>query len=92
MNIEILDLIDDPQWYCYRHLELIPKAAPKPSRYRNPLTSGLNTLWSSLLSILMEELVEEQRIEYLDRCWALDEFGEGERPSSSLRRFWTLIE
>lgn len=80
------------QWRSYQQLELIPEMISNPVDRANPFTSALNKLWRPLLNLLMDELVEEQRVEYLDRCWALDEFDEADPLSSkSLQRFWTLI-
>ncbi len=83
---------DDAQWDMYKQMELIPGSVPNPASHRNPLTSGLNILWRSLLALLVDELVEEQRVEYLERCWSLNEFGEGEQSSNSLKRLWVLME
>lgn len=80
------------QWRTYQQLELIPGTIANPAHQTNPLTSTLNLLWRPLLGLLMDELVEEQQVEYLDRCWSLNKFGEQEQSvSNSLQRFWTLI-
>jgi hypothetical protein len=80
------------QWDVYKQLELIPESVSQPVERPNHFVSGLNSLWRPLLGVLIDELVEEQRVEYLDRCWSLNEFGKGEKsPSNSLQRFWVLI-
>lgn len=85
-------LTSNSQWRTYQQLELIPESIANPAHQANPITSKLNLLWRPLLHVLMDELVEEQRVEYLDRCWALNEFGESEQlASNSLQRFWALI-
>lgn len=69
-------------WFLYRKLELLPAAEthsePAP-------TFGLNRLWNGLLGLLTEELVEEQRVEYLERCLKKSR-------SSGIRQFFKLIE
>jgi hypothetical protein len=93
MNFAAHNPVNNTQWNRYRQLELLPNTVPNPASYRNPLTFGLNVVWRSLLALLIDELVEEQRVEYLERCWSLNEFGEGDQSSSnSLQRFWVLIE
>lgn len=83
--------LNDSQWNVYRQLELIPESIPNPADHPR-FISAINLLWRPLLALLVDELVEEQRVEYLDRCWLLDEFGEREpSPSSSLQRLWTLM-
>lgn len=80
------------RWDVYRQMELIPESVPQAVERPNGLVSGLNLLWRPLLGLLIDELVEEQRVEYLDRCWSLNEFGKGEKsPSHPLQRFWILI-
>lgn len=92
MNFATYPLIDDNQWTQYKQLELISNAMPNPAGRRNPLKSSLNVVWRSLLGLLIDELVEEQRVEYLDRCWEMNEFGEGKQASSSLKRLWVLMD
>jgi len=83
----------DAKWRTYKHLELIPESVSNPSHPPHPLVSGLNVFWRPLLALLIEELVAEQRIEYLSRCWLLDEFNQpGPSLPNSLRRLWVLME
>lgn len=85
-------LKNSSQWNVYKRLELIPESVSQPADRPSHFISGLNLLWRPLLGLLIEELVEEQRVEYLDRCWSLNEFGKGEKsPTNSLQRFWVLI-
>lgn len=80
------------QWAVYQQLEQIPETVDNPADGANPVISGLNLLWRPFLALLIDELIEEQRVEYLDRCWSLNEFGQGERSSSSsLQRLWVLM-
>lgn len=81
------------QWKVYQQLELIPETIPDPARQSNPLVSGLNSfLWRPLLALLMEELILEQQMEYLERCWFLNQLDEQQQPlAHSLQRFWSLI-
>ncbi|MCA1995528.1 hypothetical protein [Leptodesmis sichuanensis] len=85
-------LTSNSQWRTYQELELIPETVANPASQAKPLVSTLNLLWRALLDLLLDELVEEQRVEYLDRCWALNEFGERTQSlSNSLQRFWVLM-
>lgn len=80
-------------WDVYRQLELIPESVSRTVERPNHLVSGLNFCWKVLLALLIDELVEEQRVEYLDRCWSLNEFGKGELSApNSLQRLWVLME
>ena len=81
------------QWHLYQQLELVPASVSNPADQSSPLTSGLNLLWRPLLNLLVAELVAEKReVEYLDRCWSLNEPGKQKQSfSNSLQRFWTLI-
>lgn len=84
--------INHSQWDVYRQLELISTSIPNPADQSSRLTSGLNLLWRPLLDLLMAELVAEQQVEYLDRCWSLNELDEGDQsPANSLQRLWTLM-
>lgn len=91
MNFLDQSLSSSAQWRTYQQLELIPETIPNPAEQANPLASTLNLLWRPLLGLLIDELIEEQRVEYLDRCWALNQFDEEQSVSNSLQRFWTLI-
>ncbi len=84
--------LTEEQRKAYKQLELIPEAVCMRSNV--PLWGfGLVPAWKKLLSLLLDELVAEQRVEYLERCFALDEFGHGKQsPDSSLQRFLVLIE
>ncbi|WP_143467486.1 hypothetical protein [Leptolyngbya ohadii] len=84
--------VDESRWHLYKQLELLPASVPNPANKDNPFAIGLNALWRPLLGLLMDELVEEQQVEYLDRCWALNEWGEDQNSASSLRRLWVLME
>jgi hypothetical protein len=78
------------QWQLYQQMESIPESVNDPASQANPLASALNVFWRPLLGLLIDELVEEQRVEYLERCWTLSEFNEA-APTDSLQRFWVLI-
>lgn len=78
------------QWQSYKQLELLSDWTPAPAPPKIGL--GMPFLWRSLLSLLIDELVSEQRVEYLERCWAVDQAC----PASLIRHPWqqflTLIE
>lgn len=75
----------DSKWQAYQRLEMLP---PQVTRSAPTFTFGLGYLWRALLQLLVAELVEEQRVDYLERC--LDE--DKRRSSSALQRFLTLIK
>ena len=86
-----LNPTNNKQWQTYKQLELISDSVPNPDVRASTFTSGLNFAWRSLLSLLMDELVDEQQVEYIERCWALNEFGQKAKPSSPLQRLWVLM-
>lgn len=86
------NLTNDSQWQNYKQLELIPNSAKNPYNTSPSFLFGFAIAWRKLISLLMDELVEEQKIEYLERCWFLEQFAEQkESPSKSLQRFLTLL-
>ncbi|NJN58791.1 MAG: hypothetical protein HC879_15475 [Leptolyngbyaceae cyanobacterium SL_5_9] len=78
------------QWQSYRQLELLSDLTPAPVSSR--ISLGISFLWRSLLSILVDELVEEQRVEYLERCWRADQTHSGNPVRHPWQQFLTLIE
>lgn len=53
---------------------------------------GANSAWSLLISLLIDELVDEQRIEHLERCWMLEQPSkESKLRSSNLKQLWALM-
>ncbi|BAU11281.1 hypothetical protein LEP3755_17740 [Leptolyngbya sp. NIES-3755] len=71
-------------WSLYQTLELLPKTAPRPEVIP---TFGLNRLWNGLVGLLSDELVEEQRSDFLERC-----LQKTPSESSNVREFLKLIE
>ena len=60
------------QWQQYKELELVPDTISAPKRrYFNlfPLAAA----WRSLVNALVWEHFYEQRTDYLERCWELNE-------------------
>lgn len=88
---------NDCQWALYKQLELIPPRTAHPYDRTPPFSAILNLAWRPLLTALLDELVAEQRVEYLDRCWALDtweldEFSQSNHRSiNSLQRLWVIM-
>jgi hypothetical protein len=79
--------IDRDRWEVYKHLELVPDEIDRPNR--GGFKFGIARVWRTLIGLLMDELVTEQQIDYLDRCWGVDE--KDRSPSKTLQRFLTLI-
>ena len=81
--------IDRDRWEAYKQLELVPDPIDNPDRHRGGFKFGIDLVWRTLLGLLVDELVTEQQIDYLDRCW---EAHEGDRSAAkTLKRFLTLI-
>ncbi|MBD2313658.1 hypothetical protein H6G20_18480 [Desertifilum sp. FACHB-1129] len=80
-------------WQLYKRLELISSRVPDPRRSRLQLKWGVDLAWRSLLNLLVDELIEEQQVEYLERCWALDESKETQASlTQAVKRLWRLME
>jgi hypothetical protein len=85
--------VHDSQWQAYKRLESIPEFVPDPRIPEVRSVLGLGWLWRGLLHLLVDELVAEQQVEYLERCWELDVSGQSEKsPSNSLHRLWVLMD
>jgi hypothetical protein len=53
---------------------------------------GVDSAWSLLTSLLVDELVDEQRIEYLERCWAQDNPSRDSKSrSNQFKQLWSLM-
>lgn len=77
-------------WYLYKSLELLPSSE---TRFTPVPTFGLDRLWHGLLGLLADELIEEQRVEYLERCLQHNIAEPEAKPRSSVwRQFLKLIE
>lgn len=80
-------------WSLYQELELLPDTAHSPEVIP---TFGLNRLWNGLLGLLTEELVDEQRSQFLERCLQKSPEARCLRLtlacSSGVRQFLKLIE
>lgn len=80
------------QWEFYKKLELLADSTPDPVQTNFKMTLGLSFLWRSLLSVLVDELVDEQRVDYLERCWAAQDASERTPTRRPWQQFLTLIE
>ncbi len=79
------------QWQRYKELELIPDIISAPKR-RFELFP-LATAWRSLVNALMWEHFYEQRTDYLERCWQLNEREiENSEVSLTLHKLWMLMD
>lgn len=76
-------------WQIYKTLELIPDVVENPQANRLKFAFGLGQAWRLLLVALTQELVyNDQQIEYLERCWAVNEL---EASANTLQKLWTLM-
>lgn len=90
--MQFLSPTNNSHWQTYKQLELIPDSIPNPYARVSTFKFGLNHAWRSLLSLLVDELVTEQQVEYIERCWALNEFGQRDKSASNpLQRLWVLM-
>lgn len=93
MNFPSHCLETNVRWQLYKRLELIPDSTPNPKISPTALTTGVGWLWRSLISLLIAELVAEEREdEYLERCWALNLASDRNRFYHSLRQLLILMD
>lgn len=77
-------------WYLYKNLELLPPSQTPPASIP---TFGVDRLWRGLLGLLADELIEEQRVEYLERCLQHDIAEPQAKAQTSIwKQFLKLIE
>jgi hypothetical protein len=81
--------IDRDRWEAYKQLELVTDEIENPDRHRGGFKFGIDRVWRTLIALLVDELVTEQQVDYLDRCWDAD--AKDRSPSKTLQRFLTLI-
>lgn len=80
---------ESPYWHTYKALELISDAVEDPQANCLKFSFGLKQIWRLLLVALTQELVyDDQRIEYLERCWAVNEL---EAYANTLQKLWALM-
>lgn len=78
----------DSSWESYKRLEGLPADLPQPSS--SLLTWGSQHLWRKLLDLLADELVYDQQVEFLERCWLRDY--SPRQKSVTLRQLWELMD
>uniref|UniRef100_A0A832GZ31 Uncharacterized protein n=1 Tax=Oscillatoriales cyanobacterium SpSt-402 TaxID=2282168 RepID=A0A832GZ31_9CYAN len=82
----------DSRWQRYKRLELLPDSVSNSSKANAPFIFGLNWAWKTLISLLVAELVAEDRVgEYLDRCWARN-ISDDQKSSNNLKQLWVLMD
>ncbi len=80
------------RWETYKQLELVPDAVDRPKGLRVMSKFGIERAWRSTIALLLNELVTEQKADYLDRCWASKDLDGGSRsPFQTLQRLLTLM-
>jgi len=80
------------QWQVYKQLELIPETIPDPRKAGIAFTFGCGWVWKNLLQLAASELIEDQQIKYLQRCWTINEPGQIKTSTPGLFRLWLLME
>lgn len=94
--MQALSQTSKSQWENYKQLELIPNQVPNPHTKTSTFKFGLGKFglgfaWQVLISLLVDELVDrEQQVEYLERCWANQEFAQTKN-TNSLQKLWLLM-
>lgn len=76
-------------WENYRESELIPNSISEPSA-RKKFSFGLDRVWRVLIIALTQELVYEQQVEYIQRCWERDHL-DAENDDNTWQQLWTLM-
>ena len=80
------------QWQAYRQLELIAPGSSSQAKSDVRSMLVLCWIWRHFIRLLILELVEEQRHEYLDRCWSQKHTQvESRTLSQSLKRLLWLM-
>lgn len=72
MDLENFDLINGFQWQVAQRSVLLHEAELDSQRQKLSLVLQWREIWRSLVTVLVNELEEEQRINYLERCLALE--------------------
>lgn len=86
------DTTKKSQWQTYKKLELIPNSAPEPQANKLTFAFGVDQVWRLLIVALTRELVYEQQVEYLERCWPLDYFEpDTATKSNTWHELWILM-
>lgn len=85
-------LTNKSQWKAYKELELIPHSVPYSQANKVTFAFGLDRVWQLLIVALTQELVEDQQVEYLERCLTASNFDlESHKGSQTLQKLWTLM-
>lgn len=86
------NITEKTQWENYKELELIPHSTPEPQGDKQAFAFGLDWAWKVLIVALTRELVYEQQIEYLQRCWDLNDFEPNtDKKSHTWQQLWILM-
>ncbi len=70
----------------YQRLERLPFSDSSGPTF----SFGLSSAWRKLVQLLVNELVEEQRVDYLERCWAASD--PCALPNPPIKQFLSLIQ
>lgn len=86
------NITNKSQWQIYKELELIPDSVTYSQANNMTFAFGLDRVWRLLIIALTQELVEEQQVEYLERCLAVNNFDvDSHKGSKTLQKLWTLM-
>jgi hypothetical protein len=80
------------RWEAYKQMELLPDAVHRSNSHRVLSKFGIERAWRLTIALLLNELVTEQKADYLNRCWASKDLDGGNRsPFQTLQRLLTLM-
>ena len=86
------NITEKTQWEKYKELELIPSSISEPQTDKQAFAFGLERVWKVLIVALTRELVYEQQVEYLQRCWNLNDFEPNiDKKSHTWQQLWILM-
>lgn len=86
------NITEKTQWENYKELELIPDSIPESQGDKRAFAFGLDRVWKVLIVALTRELVYEQQVEYLQRCWDLNDLEPNtDKKSHTWQQLWILM-
>lgn len=79
-------------WTLHHGDQSAPWCSKKSTMSSHDGHFGMGAVWHLLVKLLIDELVVEQRVEYLNRCWLLSNSqNEPKSLSATLKRLFALM-
>lgn len=79
------------QWQIYKELERIPDSISAPKTNKLASIPPLRAAWRLLIDALAQELIYEQQVEYLERCWTIGQSELDNDTNNTWHKLWTLM-